>query len=551
MAAHRFWGIRYNNTPSYQCGCGQIEMAETPGGANECVGGTAVATGTYGGTYAPARSFDGNPAHNWFQAGGTGYQGAIIGYDFGAGNEKEIHEFRVLCPPEEATAIARIMDFVYSDDGITWTFDWMGYATNWAVGVQNTFTKPAIHSSNRYWGIVGTQSENFNRDFLMSEVGFRDTVGGPNVAVGGTGEYYRMDGGYPVANAFDGNLATDIYAGVGGKANALVYDFGTNVAIVEIAINAADGGNGNAQRVPTEGLLVYSQDGFSYQVGGLIAAVSWAPFELKVFPISIEEPVIHAQQAQNLVIYNIPTPEIRATWGGFVLPYQRDSIVQVTQALPMVVHRGRVANPRLRVWTFTLDGHDFFVLRLGDTETLIYDVYSEQWVDWDSKESFAWRANVGMNWIGAQGLGDTYGSNIVVGDDTFGLLWFLDPEQPYDQNPVEAHPVQQIEFRRIVTSQALATGRQQMPCYAVFLDGDNYGLTGTEFTPGIVLEFSDDQGRNFVSAETLPVNPDITVNNPYSWYSLGQFGSPGRIFRVTDNGVMKRIDSMSMNDDAG
>jgi hypothetical protein len=58
--------------------------------------------------------------------------------------------------------------------------------------------------------------------------------------------------------------------------------------------------------------------------------------------------------------------------------------LRVPQADVLAYVRGRIQNPKLRAWTFTLDGHDFYVLRLGMDLTLVYDVYSEQWMDWDA-----------------------------------------------------------------------------------------------------------------------------------------------------------------------
>src|SRR5690606_14907332 len=78
--------------------------------------------------------------------------------------------------------------------------------------------------------------------------------------------------------------------------------------------------------------------------------------------------------------------------------------LRVTQLRVISLVRGRVANPRVRTWTFTLDGHDFYVLRLGDQETLVYDVSTEQWVNWDSAGLPFWRPNVGMSWIGGTPL---------------------------------------------------------------------------------------------------------------------------------------------------
>jgi hypothetical protein len=255
-----------------------------------------------------------------------------------------------------------------------------------------------------------------------------------------------------------------------------------------------------------------------------------------------------ATQFGAIVVYNIPSAGLAATQAGITTVLREEAPVQITQANILAVVKGRVANPRIRAWTFTLDGHDFYVLRLGDKETLVYDLSTEQWVEWTSGGMPFWRLNTGMSWLGAHGLGQLYGSNIVVGDDAWGLLWFLDPEQPYDQHPDESNGAQELEYSRVVTGQAVERGREVMPCNAVFLVGDNYGLTATEFDASVTLEYSDDAGKTYVDAGAITVTAD-TVNQPYQWRSLGQISSPGRLFRITDNGVFTRIDDMKMNDD--
>lgn len=253
-------------------------------------------------------------------------------------------------------------------------------------------------------------------------------------------------------------------------------------------------------------------------------------------------------QARIYAMINIPAEFAEASQAYVMTAAKFAPMVEASQARVYALVRGRTANPRLRAWTFTLDGHDFYVLRLGDQETLIYDAYSEQWVEWTTGEISFWRANTGMNWLGAKALAGEFGSTIVVGDDTFGLLWFLAPEQPYDEHPDELRTPQQLPFERIATGQVLASTRQNLSCFVVVVNGDNYGLSGVDFTPTITLETSDDQGRNFDTHETLTVEADISVEDPYAWYSLGGITSPGRMFRITDNGLFSRIDSMEMND---
>lgn len=263
--------------------------------------------------------------------------------------------------------------------------------------------------------------------------------------------------------------------------------------------------------------------------------------EVAVFP--------QISQARVYAMYNVPAEFTQASQAFVLTAVDFNPAIEVAQARVYALARGRTADPVIRAWTFTLDGHDFYVLRLGDNATLIYDLYSEQWVEWTSSDLPIWRASTGLNWLGGARHAAEYGSNILVGDDTYGLLWFLDPDQAYDDNPDPARTPQQLSFPRIVTGQVLAKGRQVIPCYGIFLSGDNYGLSGVDFTPEITLETSDDQGRTFDAHETLTVPADFDQALPYEWLSLGQIASPGRIFRVTDNGVYARIDGMEMNDD--
>jgi hypothetical protein len=204
---------------------------------------------------------------------------------------------------------------------------------------------------------------------------------------------------------------------------------------------------------------------------------------------------------------------------------------------------GRTDNPHLRVWTFSLDEHDYYVLRLGDSLTLVYDVYSEQWMDWTDFDSLTWRAHCGRNWIGAEALADTYGSNVVVGDDTYGLLWFLDPEQPFDDNPLGA--VTPSYFARVTVGQVPMKGREVLPCFAVWLTADmgDPAYSGAAVT----LWMSDDAGATWESQGYIQVTPG--ENRPeLAWYSLGQIEAPGRLFKIFDDGAITRIDGLEMND---
>jgi len=216
---------------------------------------------------------------------------------------------------------------------------------------------------------------------------------------------------------------------------------------------------------------------------------------------------------------------------------------RVSQMLVRAVIRGRIENPIVRAWTFTLDGHDYYVLRLGDTNTLVYDTYSKQWMDWADLGSATWRANYGINWLGGHALAIGYGSDVVAGDDNGGLLWFLDPSQAYDGSIDEGgNP---IYFDRITMGQVSMNGREVMPCYAAWLTTD-MGAPAYEGA-AVTLEISDDAGVTFSDMGSVEVTLG-TTSPQLAWYSLGQIGAPGRLFKITDDGAIARIDSMEMND---
>ena len=263
--------------------------------------------------------------------------------------------------------------------------------------------------------------------------------------------------------------------------------------------------------------------------------------------ISVAEgaPDLRISQAQVFSIINFPTEEIHISQAAVtpvVMPY---TDIEVSQALVLAVVRGRTANARVRAWTFSLDSHDFYVLRLGDTLTLVYDVYSEQWMDWADLEQVVWRANIGGNWVGGQKFGPTMGSNVVVGDDSLGLLWFLDPEQPYDQNALEDSPEQEVYFDRITMGQVPMRGRSVLPCYVAWLTADmgDPAYIGA----GVTLSTSDDGGETFDDHGLVTVTLG-DFSPQLSWYSLGQIGAPGRLFKIVDDGAVARIDGMEMND---
>lgn len=258
-------------------------------------------------------------------------------------------------------------------------------------------------------------------------------------------------------------------------------------------------------------------------------------------------PQVRATQSRVLSALNYPSASMRVTQARVYAAglSSGGSNVEVSQARVLVATRGRSANTRLQDWTFSLDGHDFYVLRLGDEETLIYDLTTEEWVTWADRDNPFWRVRNGINWQGGQKYAQNFGSSILVGDDTFGLLYFLDPKQPYDDNPDNLAVEQQIYFERVVMGQVTLRGRTAVPCYVAWITAD---MGAPAFTgAGLTLYTSDDAGKTYddhglVTVEAGDFDAEI------SWYSLGQMTAPGRLFKIVDNGAVARIDGLEMND---
>lgn len=239
-------------------------------------------------------------------------------------------------------------------------------------------------------------------------------------------------------------------------------------------------------------------------------------------------------------VANYPSVATRVSQAGVVALTEVDSKISVSQAGVMVVARGRTYSPSLRAWPYTLDGHDCVVIRLGEVKTLVYDLSTSQWSWYTSNDLNFWRLKIGMNWYTPGNIPSQYGSNIICGDDTFGHLWILNPEQGYDISA--ADQTSEIRFPRIATGQVLARQRASLPVFSVFLTGD----FGDPVASGdyVTLEYSDDLGKTFTSAGNITVTPS-DYSQRFNWRSLGNITQAGRLFRITDDGAFARIDALN------
>ncbi len=257
---------------------------------------------------------------------------------------------------------------------------------------------------------------------------------------------------------------------------------------------------------------------------------------------------IRETQGAVLTAINYPAENIRMAFGGMEVAYnQIAQTIDVTQGFALAAVRGRVFDPKVRAWTFTLDGHDFYVLKLGMDGTLVYDVLAEQWYEWGSNDDRLWRAYCGGNWLGGRRFADEYGSNILVGDDSNGALYFLNPLGKVDDDAASGDLLPR-PFLREVMGQIPMRGYDMKSCYGVSLMGA-IGETNDVTLTAITLFTSDDDGHAYDEHETLNVDPGDWQAR-VDWNSgLGSFQAPGRLFLIQDRGALQRIDWLDMATD--
>lgn len=181
-------------------------------------------------------------------------------------------------------------------------------------------------------------------------------------------------------------------------------------------------------------------------------------------------PLIRTSLARVRSIINYPAEGVDVSAAAVRAITEAGIDIRVSQALVRAIVKGRVDSPKIRVWTFTLDNHDIFVIRLGGlNKTLVYDTLSRQWAVWGSGESLLWRGYTGCNWQGGRRLAPSQ-SDVVVGDDGNGAVYFLSPDDDYDDDALVG-PDTPRPFRRRLTAQVVTTGYSAQPCFGVQLYG--------------------------------------------------------------------------------
>ncbi len=111
--AHLYWRVyvEANQGDSYTS-IGEVYMRTTPGGADVCVGGTAIESG-HSGTSVAANAFNRTDGNGWAVAGSSG---VWVGYHFPIA--QAIVEFALKADTSYLTQVPKRFWLEWSDDGV-------------------------------------------------------------------------------------------------------------------------------------------------------------------------------------------------------------------------------------------------------------------------------------------------------------------------------------------------------------------------------------------------------------------------------------------------
>lgn len=256
MAAHRYWRILFmaGRQAAGDVDLGWVKFFETVDidatvAANpSSVGGTAISGENYSASYLPAKSFNyanGETAAGWASLSSpTWGTTKWIGYDFGAGNAKDIVAYSI--------AYYSIYEpygwlFQWSDDGSTWTTRDTVTGFRFLDGTSHFFRCPETvgGSGYRYWRVYASGT---GTGMAIGEISLRSVAGGANLI---TSPYaslfgdslYSDSSAYHPRKAIDGNLNALSYSFM--AANTVdphwwMADLGKKVSLAEVVMNVGD-----------------------------------------------------------------------------------------------------------------------------------------------------------------------------------------------------------------------------------------------------------------------------------------------------------------------
>lgn len=251
---HRYWRLfcTENGGNAYTT-VAELELRETEGGPNVATGGTPISGGSGADDTGPSNAFDGNTGTQWARSSASN---TWVGYDFGAGNKKDIIEISVT--HNVLGQAVKNCTFDYSDDGLVWETLFSFDAYGWITGVSKVFPEPEpTAGEHRFWRMFAVTNNGHTSTTALAEIQFRATVSGSDQCSGGRAIGSAALSGGAAANAFDDNAST--FWSSSGASNVWVgYIFPEPVGVEEVLLKYVP--SGNLTRAPKSVHFDYSDD---------------------------------------------------------------------------------------------------------------------------------------------------------------------------------------------------------------------------------------------------------------------------------------------------
>jgi hypothetical protein len=285
----------------------------------------------------------------------------------------------------------------------------------------------------------------------------------------------------------------------------------------------------SAERAP-DNLVALTVVGDELWLFGEVTTEPWVPTGDLNAPFSRQAGRLYSKGCRSKD--TVVVADNTAFWVG------NDGIVYRGSAIPQRVSdfgiEERIANTpatSLKAWTFTFEGHAFYVLTTVDG-TFAYDISTTEWAEFASYGRTGWRAHVGAM---------LPNGTVVAGDDTTGMLWQLTRAALTDNGDA---------IVKLFTAGTPASGKG-FALDNVELDMAT-GLASLGLDPVIEMRRSRNGGLTWTNWRAASAGKLGSYGKRVAWRRLGHVSEPGIImeFRMTDAAPW-RISRLRGNDASG
>lgn len=275
-----------------------------------------------------------------------------------------------------------------------------------------------------------------------------------------------------------------------------------------------------------------------------MTATPTSQFGLLAVESSASQSGPQTSQFATLVVFSgEPIPKYSSTpqFAGIVVEdSQTLEGPQTSQFGALVVYAENVREQlNIRSWGFELDGHEFIVYALGTQGTYVYDDLTGRWSNWYT-QGYAnqWNAEIGIYWYDGRYVAAS------IQDPTVVELMF---DSQFDDGF-------RTIYRTVTGLVSLKHRTNNLPVGALHLDASVGAPSSVDplslVVPRIGMRYSDDEGETWTDFEYVALDVG-GFKQDVQWRSLGTIFAPGRIFQISDDGGVIRIDGATIDTTEG